>query len=62
MNKLQKLLMSPAGVMMSAIGVTVTIIGGYKFVIKPELDRRKRQQAEEFANFLFNKTNAQNQE
>jgi len=38
-----------------AIGIfsTLVICGGYRVVIKPEMDKRRRQQSEAFADYIY---------
>ena len=34
---------------------TMTLLGSYRFLIKPYLDARQRKKAEEYANYIYDK-------
>lgn len=44
---------SPVGFMAAGIFSTFAIIGTYRFAIKPHLDRRRREEAEAYAEYIF---------
>lgn len=45
------------GLMAIGIFATFTILGGYRLVIKPAMDKRQRLQAESFANYIYDQEN-----
>lgn len=44
---------SPVGFMAAGLFSTFAIIGTYRFAIKPRLDRRHREEAERYAEYIF---------
>ncbi|XP_055387276.1 uncharacterized protein LOC129615892 [Condylostylus longicornis] len=59
LKTIKKSLNSSPGIMFAGIAVSGTIIFGYRYLIKPTLDYRRRVEAESFANFIFEKENEQ---
>uniref|UniRef100_W8AX63 Transmembrane protein n=1 Tax=Ceratitis capitata TaxID=7213 RepID=W8AX63_CERCA len=52
-NLFQALKKSPVGVMAAGIFSTLAIVGTYRFAIRPILERRRREEAEAFAEYIF---------
>ncbi|XP_017464712.1 PREDICTED: uncharacterized protein LOC108358080 [Rhagoletis zephyria] len=44
---------SPIAVMAAGIFSTLAIVGTYRFAIRPRLERRRREEAESYAEYIF---------